>query len=101
LTNKRKVAALQDGSNPEEEETRQEFQAHLAAHLQALIPKDRPQGLTAGVSRQVRHTGVPLGDSSKVSLDARARTKETMRAVAGGVRSPVSICIMLANNVLW
>jgi hypothetical protein len=69
----------------QQEESRHEFRQRLTRHVTSLFPSpESAQESMTGVSRQVRHTGLPIA-TGKTSSDARSRNKATLQQVAAQV----------------
>jgi hypothetical protein len=63
-------------------ESRQEFRRRLVQEVAALLPRDAAHESMSGVTRQVRHMGMPLVQNPS---GARATNKATLLNVAAQV----------------
>lgn len=72
---------------PDGTESRHEFRQRLIDQVASFMPSDSPHESMTGVTRQVRHTGVPVapGRSATEVTTARARNKRTLQQVAAEV----------------
>ena len=81
----------QDDNQPvERDESRHEFRQRLMNHVASLLPPpDSAHESMTGVTRQVRHTGLPVA-AGRTNSDARSRNKSTLQQVASQVWTSTS-----------